>query len=802
MKGDLIHAWRALMRAPVMVLVVVVSLGMGIGVNTIVFSWIQALVFRPMPGVTDASRFYLIEPETDASLRPGASWREFEDLKNGVRAFESLMAFRMAPFTTGVAPTTERATGLLISGEYFSTLGIQPAAGRFVRPDEVARAGGEPVVVISHDYWKTHFSGSSDVVGRSLRVNDVDLTIVGVTPEGFQGTILGLQFDLWVPATLAPVLLSGSRELEDRSLRGYYVMGTLRPDATRDVATADVAAAMAQLAREFPATNSGVSARVLTYWRASRGPQGMLLQGLGVLQVIMLVLLLAVCGNTANLMLARASARVREVGVRLAIGAGSWRIVRLLFVESAVLGLAAAGIGALITLWGTNALRAVPVLTFQFPVRFQTSLNEQSLLFAIGLGVACAMVFGLAPALQLARVVPSSVLRSGSAPPMRGSSQRALMAAEAALAATVLIAAALFFRSLQQGEQADPGFEPRGVLLAGYDLTGRDVDWDGARRFGDRVLQKLRALPDVESAALAVAVPLDIHGLPARAFTLEGRVTTTATPDRARSNTVTPGYFDTMGIRLLDGHDFAELSNTAEPPEVIVNQAFVEQYIGDGVVVGRRITVRDTAHTIIGVVETTLNDSFTEPPTPALYLSYRHWPSRATEMHVRTRLKDETMLASAIRSAVREVDESLPVYNIRTLTQHVDLNLQLRRIPARMFMVLGPLLLVLAAIGIYAVVAYNVAQRTSEIGVRVALGATSRQVLTQIVLETLRVVTAGAIAGWMVAAGFYTHLMRGALDVIAFGVMPVLLLAVSAVACWLPARRAATIDPVNALRAE
>jgi predicted permease len=802
MKGDFVHAWRALMRAPVMVIVVVVSLGIGIGVNTIVFSWIQALVFRPMPGVSDASRFYLIEPETETSLRPGSSWREFEDLKRSVTTFESLMAFRMVPFTIGVAPNTERATGLLISGDYFSTLGIHPAAGRFVRPDEVSSAGRETVAVISYDYWKTHFAGAADIVGRSLRVNDVDLTVVGVTPDGFQGTVLGLQFDMWVPATMAPVLLSGSRELEDRSMRGYYVMGTLRPTATPGTAAADVSATMARLAGEYAATNSGVRARVLTFWRASRGPQGMVLQGLGLLQVIMLVLLLAVCGNTANLMLARASGRVREMGVRLAIGAGSWRIVRLLFIESAVLGLAGAGIGAVITLWGTNALRAVPVLTLQFPVRFQTSLNEQSLLFAIGLGLACALVFGLAPALQLARVVPSSVLRSGVAPPVRGSSQRALMAAEAALAVTVLIAAALFFRSLQQGEQADPGFEPRGVLLAGYDLTGRDIDSDGAKVFADRVLQKLRALPDVESAALSTAVPLDIHGLPTRAFTLEGRPSTTAAPDRTRANTVTPGYFDTMGIRLLEGHDFVELSNTIDPAEVIVNEAFVQRFIGDGIVIGRKMTVRDAAHTIIGVVQTTLNDSFTESPTPAIYLSYRHWPSRSAEMHVRTRLKDEAVLASAIRSAVREVDQSLPVYNIRTLTQHVELNLQLRRIPARMFMVLGPLLLVLAAIGIYAVVAYNVSQRISEIGVRVALGATSRQVLTQIVTDTLRVVVAGAIAGWMVAAGFYTHLMRGALDATAFGVVPVLLLAVATIACWLPARRAAHIDPVNALRAE
>jgi predicted lysophospholipase L1 biosynthesis ABC-type transport system permease subunit len=257
-----------------------------------------------------------------------------------------------------------------------------------------------------------------------------------------------------------------------------------------------------------------------------------------------------------------------------------------------------------------------------------------------------------------------------------------------------------------------------------------------------------------------------------------------------------------MGIAFVDGRDFVELSDTAAPPQAIVNEEFVRRYIGDGEALGRRVTIGETAHVIIGVVRTSVNDSFNEPPTPVVYLSYRDRPSSFAEMHLRTRLGDETILAPAVRRTLQQLDASLPVYNVRTLAAHVDMNLALRRIPARMFMVLGPLILVLAAIGIYAVVAYSVAQRTAEIGVRMALGASTSTVLRQIVGENLRIVTAGGVVGWALVAYIYTQFMRGDLDPVAFAAVPILLLVVATTACWVPARRASRVDPVIALRAD
>jgi predicted permease len=801
MQSDLLYALRALARAPVLATVIVLSLGVGIGVNTVVFSWIQALVFRPIPGVADASTIYLIEARSDAGLRPGTSWPEFRDLSARIKAIPDLAAFRMIPLNVGEGTQTERTYALLVSGNYFSSLGLRPAVGRLLQSDDVVRPGGEAVVVVSYDYWQTRLGGDPAVVGRSLRANDVDLTIVGVTPDGFQGTVVSLQFDLWAPATMAPVLLGGSRELEDRAVRGYSVMGRLNPDVTRNQAQAEVSDAMRQLAVTYPETNATTSADVVQFWRGFRGPVGMLVQALAILQGVMLLLLLAVCGNTANLILARASTRQREIGVRLAVGAGTARILRLLLVENLVLGIAAAGVGALITFWGTNALRATPLFTIQFPVRFQTSLNEGTLAFAVLLGIACALAFGAAPALHLARVDPQAVLRSGSAVAPRSALRNALMAVEVALAVAVLLAAALFYQSFQQTD-TDPGFRRDGVLLAAYDFTGRNMDAAGARLFATRLLERLRAVPAVEAAAISSSVPLDIHGLPARSFVLEGRPRLDGTVDRSLSNTVTPGYFAAMGIPLLAGSDFAELSDTTQPAQAIVNDAFVRQYIGDGEAIGRRLRIGDQDYTIAGIVRHSLYESFSEPPTPIIYLSYRDRPVRAGEIHVRTRLGDESMLAPAVRRAVREVDPSLPVYSVRTLTEHVDMNLVLRRIPARMFIVLGPLMLILAAIGIYAVVAYSVAHRSSEIGVRVALGASATRVVNQIVGENFKVICAGAIAGWLPIAYVYTHLFRQGLDVAVFVGVPVLLLVVAVVASWVPARRAGQVDPMVALRTE
>ena len=787
---------------PGLAAVVILSLGIGIGVNTAVFSWIQALVLEPIPAVEDSAGFYNLEPKADTGTYPGMSWSEYRDLAPRLQAIEELAAFRMAPLNVGESGRTERTFALLVSGNYFPALGLRPAAGRFITPEEADVAGAEPIVVLSHDYWQTRFGGSGAAIGQTLQVNDSQLTVVGVAPEGFQGTVMGLQFDLWVPATLAPVLVPGSTELESRNQRGYSAMGRLRDGATEAAATAQFASAMRDLAATFPESNGRISGELRPFWRAARGPQMMFITALAVLQGVMLLVLFAVCGNTANLMLARASTRYREVGVRLALGAGPGSVMRLMLIENLLLGMMGAGVGMVIAWWGTEALRAMPAYG-AFPVRFQTSLDGLGLLFAAVLGVGSGLLFGAAPALQLGRVDPQQALRSGSKAAGRSAVRDGLMALQCGLALLVLVVAGLFFQGFVETRGTNPGFRVEGVLIATYDLGPLAPTDEYARQFAANLLDRLQRVPAIESVALANSMPLDIHGLPARGFRLEGRAQTTPQQELALSNIVSSGYFSTLGIPIVAGEDFTGMANTTLPPQVIVNEEFVRRYIAPADPIGRRLVNGDTTYTIAAVAGNSTYDAFGEPATPAFYFSWRDRPRWLGEVHLRAKPGAETLLASEVQRAVRDLDASLPVYNIRTMAEHIERNLFLRKIPARMFVIIAPLLLALVAIGIYAVVSYSVSQRTREIGVRLAMGATADRVVWQIVKEGLLVAAAGLMLAFVVAVMVQLHLFSGGPGAwTVLMVVPAVLFAVAIFSCWLPARRATLVDPVVALRAE
>jgi putative ABC transport system permease protein len=799
---DIRHAGRTIARMPILSAVVVVSFAVGIGVNVVVFSWLQAVVLKPLPGVTDARGFHFIEPRAETGSYPGASWLEYRDLSERLRSFQGVLAFRMVPFNVGESARTQRTYGLLVSGNYFSVLGLRPALGRFFLPGEAERPGSEPVVVIAYGFWQSRFKGSPDAITQTLRVNDRDLAVVGVAPQGFQGTTLGLDFSLWVPATMAPAMLSGSRELETRAVRGYLVMGRLQPGVAEAQAQSELDEAMRDLARLYPSTNETTRGEVMTFWRAARGPQRMITGALIGLQGVMLLLLLAVCGNSANLMLARASTRQREAGIRLALGARRSRIVGLLLTESVILSLAGAALGAAIAVWGTNAIRAVPMIG-TFPIRFQTDVDLAGLAVAVTLGLFCGLIFGVAPATYLAGMDAQQALRAGARNASRSRLRNTLMGLEVGLALIVLFVAAMFFRSFTETRGIDPGFKREGVLLASYDLTGRNFNEASARDFAGRLLDRLRAAPGVEAAAITTSVPLDIHGLPLRSFVIEGRARPDGAADQALSNIVTPGYWPAMGIPLVRGSDFAALADSAAPAQVIVNEEFVRRFLSGLEPLGRRVQSRGRTYVIAGVARNSLYESFSEPPTPIVYFSYRDRPSIAGEIHVRTRPGAENTVAADVRRVVRELDETLPVYDVRTLGDHVERNLFLRRVPARMFVVLGPLLLALAAIGIYAVVAYGVAQRTTEIGVRLALGAPRWAVVLAVVRDTLRSVAFGVVPGWLIMYLFQIHAAPGRpLDLPVFVGVPSVLLLVATFASWLPAQRAAGVDPVVALRHE
>jgi predicted permease len=448
-------------------------------------------------------------------------------------------------------------------------------------------------------------------------------------------------------------------------------------------------------------------------------------------------------------------------------------------------------------------LAALPPMRVRgIPISFETHVDATTIVFSMLLGVACGLVFGLVPSLQLSRVDAQRTLRSGASAPPRGRLRRVLMGVEVALASTVLIAGGLFLKNFLATKQEDPGFRRNGVLLAGYDLSGRNKSAAAVADFAATLLERLRGVPRLEGAAIATSVPLDIHGLGSRFFTLEGRARTDGALDEALVNTVTPGYFAVMGLPILAGRDFADLRDPSAPPQVVVNEAFVRRYGAGADLLGRRVTARGRQYTITGVVRNSLYNAFGEPPTPILYFSYRDRPSAVGEVHLRPSAGADTAVVADLRRIVREIDPDLPLYDVRTLSDHIEANLIFRRIPARMFAVLGPLLLLLAASGIYASVAYAVSLRTMEIGVRLALGATTRRVVVQFVVEHLTVVAVGALAGWLLAFAVVVDVFAAPVDALVFAGVPAVLLLVAAAASWWPARRVSAVAPMIALRAE
>jgi predicted permease len=801
--NDVRHAARSIARMPLVAAVIAGSLAIGIGANAVVFSWMQSIVFNPLPGVAGSGALVSIEPRKERDVYIGTSWLDYRDLREGLKTFDQLFAFDMVPLYIGEPRQVERSNGLMVSDNYFSALGLAPAAGRFFRADEVSVPVRATVVVISHDYWLTRYGGSTGAIGRRIRVNAADLTIVGVAPRGFKGTVMRVTFDFWLPATLAPAVFNGARFLDERATRGFTVSGRLNRGVTRERAQNEVSSVMRRLAATYPQTNRGVDADVLAFWNSPRGPQRFLMTSLGVLQALMLLFLIAVCGNTANLVLARATARQREMSIRRALGATPWRIASLLLTENVILALAGGALGAALASWGTHTLSAMPPLRVRgIPISFETNVDGTTIAFAIVLSVLCGIVFGLLPALHLARQDPRASLRAGSNTPPGSRLRYALVMAEVGLAIAVLIASGLFIRDFMETRREDPGFRREGVLLAGFDLSGRGMSDDAVRRFDAALLERLGPLPSVESVAIAASVPLDIHGMPMRAFSVEGHARSDDGFDEAFTNTVTPGYFDVMKIPFLAGRDFAPLTDTAAPPQVIVNAAFARRYLEGVDPLGRRVAARGRPYVIVGVVRDSTVNAFGEPPASMLYFSLRDRSSPMADIHVRVRSGAETAAAAGIRRVVAELNPELPVYDVRTLTDHIEANLIFRRIPARLFSVLGPLLLLLAASGIYAVVAYGVSLRTKEFGVRLALGATATHLTARCVVEHLFVIGTGALAGWLVALAVVMDVLGSSVDAGVFAGVPALLMAVALVASWWPARRIAEVDPLIALRAE
>ena len=802
MLSELRYAFRTLAKSRGLSVVIVLSLALGIGANTVIFSWLKSSVLNPLPGVN--APVLLLETKDDTGNYVSTSWLEFQDLQRLLPSFRLIAAHRLRTLYLGDSEREMRVSAELVSGEFFPVLELTPALGRFFRLDETTKPGSAPVVVISYDFWRHHFKGARDVIGQSLKLNRQAFTIIGVAPVGFRGAYNNLALDMFLPLTMAAELVPATSELKLRDNRPYVMLAQLQPGASLGQARGELAAAARQLIATQPKTNKGLGYELLPLWRSPRGGET-LVASLATLQVFATLILVVVCANTANLLLARASTRRREIGVRLAIGAGPGRIIFQLLLESVCLALLGAAAGLIVALWGVDALAHIP-LPGTLPIRLAPELDWASVAFASGLATACGLAFGLAPALQLARSDVMQSLRGGAGNIGGRSLLRDLLVGlEVGVALVVLVLAGLFLKSFRNSQQMNPGFDADRVMLASVDLGGRGYNGNTGGALLDDLLQRLAALPNVECAAAANYVPLDIHGPETGVISIEGKE---FDPNRKiLYYRVTSDYFATLGIPLMAGTDIAPRSRADLPPDAVIDTEMARRYWGDENPVGQRFEVDGTTYVIAGVARTPKIEKMSESPRPAAWLSLRTQFVSVPAIYVRARHGDPRLLLPGMRETIHHLDPELGVLDTRSLAQHIDNNLFTQRVPAQMLAILGPLALALAAIGLYAVLAYAVAQRTKEIGVRLTLGATPKSVVRFMMWQSMRIVLVAIAVGWVAAlgAGWY---LRGVLvrvpvgDAAVYLGMPALLLAVAALACFLPARRAAKVDPMIALRTE
>ncbi len=806
---DLRSARRLLTKNPLFTTVAVLTLGLGIGLNTAVFSAIDALLLRPLPGVR--------APEQLVQLYrswPGieyGSWGPLNvyDVRDRTKdVFDDIAVWNFTPVNLASDGKTQRVFGTMASSNFFNVLGATAARGRTFIPAEDANIGGNPIVVLSHSGWQGLFGGDPQIVGRRIILNGSPFEVVGVMPPNFSGPLPVVAPALWVPLTQVATIDPDNRAaLTSRDNNFMQAIARLKPGVTPEAADSRLKAVLAQLTADMKDAyeNSGillVRQNDAGIHPSMRGAQ----VGLSaVVMAVVVMLLLIACVNVANLFLARARDRWREMAVRLSLGARRAVIIRQLLIESLLFAAVAGVVGIAIASWAMSLLNRI-----QLPVDVAFSANLQLstpvLLFTLAVTLVTGVLFGLAPALQATRPALIPALK-GEAPAgdSRSRASRILVIAQMALSMLLLVCAGLFLRNLRSATAVDKGFEGGNVLLADVQPGLQGYSRAKADQFYATLVQRLKQTPGVEAVSYSENLPL---GLANHQTGVEIPGYTPAKDEQMSIDfdVVSPEYFSAMGVRLIKGRGFTINDDTLAPRVVVVNQRFAERFWPGQDVVGKTLRARGEEHTIVGVVPTGKYRSLGEAP-----LAYAYYPKTQARnidatLEIRTR-SDPSTIVPVLRNEIAALDPTLPVSNIRTLNNHLGIALMPARLAGGALGVFGLLGLVLASVGIYGVMAYSVAQRTREIGIRMAIGAARGEVVGLVMKQGLKLVAIGGGVGLALALGA-SQLIRGmlyggsALDPVTFVGVPLVLTAVAALAIWVPARRAAGVDPVRAIRSE
>ena len=810
---------RMLFKSPGFTLVAVLSLALGIGANATIFTLVNAILLNPLP-VRDAASLALVFT-TDERNRQGfnalmpTSFPNFEDYRDHNETFESMAAWSNISVNFSGRGEPEQIQTEIVSGNFFDLLGVRPAAGRFFIPEEDRTPGTHLVAVLSDGFWKRRFGADPSVVGATLTLNGNGFAVVGVTPPGFQGVNTLGGPDLWVPLMTHPQVLTGfmAENLRDRRALLFNMGGRLKPGVTAGQAEASLKTIAANLEREYPEPNHGRSVTLLPIAQGAINPaiRRVFVMGGGLLMTVVGLVLLIACANVANLMLARATARRREIAVRLAIGAGRARLVRQLLTESLLLALVGGGAGLLLAVWGRDLL-----LAFRpdqvFPLQVDLPIDSSVLGFTLAVSLLTGALFGLAPALQASRPDMVADLKDSTLRPEGGrrrlSLRSALVIGQVALSLVALIGAGLFLRSLGNTQRIDPGFEPDNLLVLSFDLGAQGYDLMRGEEFHRRALELTRAIPGVRSAALSTVLPIGGGGF-GRTVYPEGRESTAGDSGVfVTVNTVSPGYFETLGTSLLSGRAFTDLDRQGAPRVVVINDAMARRFWPGEEAVGKRFKFYgdETFAEVIGIAETAKLFSLSEDPQPVCYTPVLQAYEPAMILNVRASA-DASALLEPVRRRVQELDSTLPLVRVLTADTLLDQTLWAPRMTAALLLIFGFIALALAAVGLYGVMSYSVSRRTHEFGIRMALGAGSRDVLRLVLRQGMLLVAAGLGTGLVVALAatrFIASLLYGvsAADPLTYAGVPLVLAATALLAAYLPARRATRVEPMIALRYE
>ena len=800
---DLKFACRTLAARPSFAIVAVLILALGIGANATIFSWLETVVLRPIPGV-DTSTLVALHGTSSSRDDLSLSYPNFLDFRAArPDGLEDLMAFRGVAMNLRGDTEPIRVWGQMVTPNFFDVLRVRPILGRGFVEAEGASIDKEGVVVLAYSAWQRYFAGDPGIIGRSIVLNARPFSVIGVAPEGFHGTMGGLSLDVYVPLTMQRAFMSGDR-LRQRGTSFLQVYGRLTPGATIERAQASLAVVAARLAKDHH-ENEGRGIFLEPVWRD--GAAGLLLPIMATMMAVVGVVLLIACANLAGLMLARAAGRQREVAVRLAVGASRARVVRQFLVESVLLAALGGAAGLVVATW-TSGLLMMLVPRTPFPVAFDAAVGPRVVVFSIAATLVAAIAFGLLPALRASRPDVAYALKDAAASVSGGAARarirNSLVVAQVALSLLLLVCAALFVRGLAHASRVDPGFTIRYGIIAAVDLLPNGYDEQRGAAFYRELLARVETLPGVESASVAYSMPLDLSAGSDMGVDIDGYQPAPGEEVGAAYNRIGPKYFETMGIQIVAGRPIDEKDVAGRQLSVVVNETMARKYWPNGDAIGRVIRFGSGPAVVVGIARDGKYRQPNEQPRSFLYVPLAQYFRHDALLLVRT-AGDPATVIPALHAKVRALDPNLPLFDVRTVAEHLKISVFIPRIASIVLALFGGLALVLAVVGLYSVIAFSVAQRTREIGVRVALGASRQSIVRLILRQGLKLTAIGLAIGAALAAAaafaLRSQLMGVApTDPLSFVGTAVLLAAVALVACALPALRAARLDPVSALR--